>query len=284
MKTFFIAACSCATGLALGATVFTQAPVDYSQDFKQLESSLQDTIDQRIATVEQQLNEKAENIHDSLNELNESVTKNNRKPHLSYSYDGTDQNTKDSLKKLMKMDLKNLPKADKDGYSTLPDGSRIKIVQSLKDIGGDPNLENLLGLIEKQSLTEEEIAQLPGRATPSKAVSVDTLDINWSNKTGDAYSSNIALSPIEDGEIVRQAEVKTYDENGQLLVQYNARTFKDEAGNIHVDGQGAQVKGPQRRSWSPDSFQITAQGEVSVSDDHYSSNIGNAHQPKEASF
>lgn len=72
------------------------------------------------------------------------------------------------------------------------------------------------------------------------------------------------------GGLVRSAWVATYDvTTGVLAVAYRAQAHLSQDGVLHVVGKNAVISGPQAWQWSPDSFDIGADNQVSIVDDQH---------------
>jgi hypothetical protein len=68
---------------------------------------------------------------------------------------------------------------------------------------------------------------------------------------------------------LRPAWVATYDvASGALVVAYRAQARIDPDGTLRVDGRQAVITGPQAWQWSPDSFLIGTDRQVTTFDDN----------------
>lgn len=104
----------------------------------------------------------------------------------------------------------------------------------------------------------------PGRAKPHKVAATQSFYIAWGDK--EEERSFIVIEP-GDG-MRRPAIVATLEEaTGKLRVVYTGTAYKDQAGNVHIDCREARIHGPERRSWSPDSFLVRATGKLEWMDD-----------------
>ncbi len=96
----------------------------------------------------------------------------------------------------------------------------------------------------------------PGQASPASAVAACAIRFDW-GEVGEDYVSVVVIG---DGiGIVRPAWVATWKRGAPpagdvLQVAYRATAFRDVRGRIHIDARHAEVNGPERERWSPDSF------------------------------
>jgi hypothetical protein len=123
-------------------------------------------------------------------------------------------------------------------------------------------------------------AIVPGREAPAAAAAPAAYRFRW-----DEYVSLVVVSDTEVGAqaLRRPAWVVTYDQAGSVVVGYRATAFRDRVGNLHIDARKAIITGPQNENWSPDSFAITAAGEVLSIDDRDSANSGSLTETTAAS-
>lgn len=100
----------------------------------------------------------------------------------------------------------------------------------------------------------------PGRAAPAAQAEPAAYRFMWDD--------NSSLVVIGEGlGLTRPAWVVTWNRaSDQMLVYYRALAYRDAQGAVHIDARGAQVLGPHRDRWSPDSFAVVG-GMVHSMDD-----------------
>ncbi len=102
----------------------------------------------------------------------------------------------------------------------------------------------------------------PGAAAPVSAAKPGTYHIAWD----DGYDTVAVVgAPLGARNPVT---VTTKEKDGKAVVTYAATAFLDAQGNLHLDGRGAPLSGPQATAYSPDSFAIHSDGTVVIRDDH----------------
>lgn len=105
-----------------------------------------------------------------------------------------------------------------------------------------------------------DLARLLGGEQP--ALAPGAWWIRW-----DEYRTLVVVD--KGGGQVRPAWVATYDAvNGVLVVAYRAQARLDAEGSLRIEGRSAVVNGPQAWQWSPDSFLIGNDRQVTTFDEN----------------
>jgi hypothetical protein len=115
----------------------------------------------------------------------------------------------------------------------------------------------------------------PGRVAPSKQIASGTRSVDWTFLfDGEVHHvhTDIAIDP-GDG-LRRPAHVSTFDDQGNLLVQYDGTAFLDKDGIAQVDARNSAITGPMADQWSPDSFAIDQYGYMHSLDDQLQTGSG----------
>jgi hypothetical protein len=126
-----------------------------------------------------------------------------------------------------------------------------------------PGLANPAASILPRRVSNLDDPALPGRAVPAAQAPPRELRIMWDGKM--LYDTTITIAPGDD--LRRPASVVTTDRNGTVLAQYQGTAFVDADGNTQIDGRRATITGAQAHYWSPDSFKITPDAQVTTIDD-----------------
>jgi len=115
----------------------------------------------------------------------------------------------------------------------------------------------------------------PGRVTPSKQIPAGTREVDWTfSFDGEVHHVHTTIA-IDDGSGLRRpAHVSTYDDQGNLLVQYDGNAYLDKDGIAEVDGRNSTITGPMADQWSPDSFAIDQYGYMHSLDDQLQTGSG----------
>ena len=152
------------------------------------------------------------------------------------------------------------------------DGSRANVLLTLSlprvsFTGGNPHLRfpgfpglpgGLPGMNDAHG--EGDQASAPGAGVPQSPADKGTLVVHW----GDGGTSTIIIG---DAHGVRsQAHVETKDSHGGPAADYDATAFKDQKGDIEIDGRGAPMT-KSSPGYSPDSFLIHTDGHIDIEDD-----------------
>lgn len=112
--------------------------------------------------------------------------------------------------------------------------------------------------------------EAPALPTPTASAEPGSLAVSW-----DEYDSVIEVSDAPaDAEGRRPAKVTTFDRQGKELVNYQAQAYRSADGKLVIDARGAEIAGPWARFWSPDSFTVDDDLQVTTIDDLHRSSDG----------